>query len=225
MKTFLVAAALAAGVLTGCSVAPEQPVSEPAAPSLNQAPPSEDMQPIALRIPSIGVDSRDPAWLPLGIQGDEQGNREVPVTPPGKAGEIEVPPLADPLKLGFYCPNGFPVCGAPVPGQVGPTVVVGHVNGNGKAGIFAKLVKLKPGALIQIDLKSGMTVSYKVTEVSEPLKSKFPTDKVYGDTKTPTLRLITCGGGDNALERIPGAGNSYVNQTIIYADMTELAKT
>ena len=223
MKTFLVAAALAAGVLAGCSVAPEQPADVPSTnqPTLNQAPPSVDMRPVAIRIPSIGVNSHRSEWIALGIQGEE----DVPVTPPGKAGQIEVPPISEPLKLGFYCPNGFPICGTPMPGQLGPTVVVGHVNGNGRAGIFAKLVELRPGAEIEIDRQDGMTVKYTVTEVSEPLKANFPTEKVYGDTKTPTLRLITCGGGDNALQAVPGAGNSYKNQTIIYADMTELAKT
>lgn len=212
--------------LAGCSRSPEQPATEgqDQPPTLSQAPASEAAQPISLRIPSVGIDSMDPNWLPLGVQGQPQGDRTVPVTPPGEAGQIEVPPLDDPLKLGFYCPDGFPVCGSPVPGQPGPTVVVGHVNGNHKDGIFAKLRQVKVGDKIFIGRKDDRTVTYHVTRVSEPLKTAFPTQEVYGDTKIPALRLITCGGGSNALEHTAG-GASYVNQTIVFADQDSVSKT
>jgi len=211
--------------LAGCGIAPQSATERQDQPLLSQAPASEAAQPVTLQIPSIGVDSLDHNWLTLGVQGRKQGDRDVPVTPPGKAGEIEVPPLSDPLKLGFYCPEGFPVCGAPVPGQPGPTVIVGHVNGNGKQGIFAKLRQLKVNAKITITREDGRVVTYHVTKVSEPLKTAFPTQEVYGDTEKPELRLITCGGGNNALEHIPGAGASYLNQTIVYAVQDSVTKT
>jgi len=210
--------------LAGCGIAPEAAISATEGqdqPYLSQAPPSVAAQPVAIQIPSIGIDSTRSTWIPLGIQG----RNGIKVTPPGKSGEIEVPPLDDPLKLGWYCPDGLPNCGAPVPGQDGPLVVVGHINGNGKPGIFAKLKQLKVGDKIFIRRKDDRAAAYHVTKVSEPLKSDFPTEQVYGDTPTPTLRLITCGGGGNALERIPGAGSSYKNQTIVFAEQDTLSKT
>lgn len=207
--------------LAGCGIAPQPATEGQDQPFLSQAPPSVAAQPVAIRIPTLGINSTRSTWLPLGIQG----RNGVTVTPPGKAGEIEVPPLNDPLKLGWYCPDGLPNCGAPVPGQDGPLVIVGHVNGNGHPGIFAKLRQIKVGDKISIDRKDDRTAVYRVTKISEPLKSEFPTQAVYGDTEKPTLRLITCGGGNNALERIPGAGSSYKNQTIVYADQESLIKT
>lgn len=210
--------------LAGCGIAPEaaQLATEGQdQPYLSQAPPSVAAQPMSIQIPSIGVDSTRSTWIPLGIQG----RNGIKVTPPGKSGEIEVPPLEDALKLGWYCPDGLPNCGAPVPGQDGPLVVVGHINGNGKQGIFAKLSQVKVGAIVRIGRKDDRTATYHVTKISVVPKTEFPTDAVYGDTEKPTLRLITCGGGDNRLQRIPGAGNSYVNQTIVYAEQDSLSKT
>jgi hypothetical protein len=174
------------------------------------------VMPVGLHIPSLGIDSIG-AWTPLGIQGQNG----IPVTPPGKAGEIEVPPVTEPLKLGWYCPRGLPDCGAPAPGQVGPAVVLGHVNGNGKPGIFAKLARITKGAEIVIDRNDRSRVTFAVTKVETPRKADFPTAEVYGDTAKPTLRLITCGGGSNALE-IVGGRRSYVNQTIVFADFVSL---
>ena len=35
---------------------------------------------------------------------------------------------------------------------------------------------------------------FEVYDVVSAPKTAFPTDRVYGDTPTPELRLITCGG-------------------------------
>jgi hypothetical protein len=221
---YLLVILLSGFALAGCSIAPEQSsTGQRDQPNLNEAPLSEAMQPVAIRIPSISLNSQRSDWVPLGIQGE----RGVPVTPPAEPGQIEVPPIKQPLKLGFYCPNGLPACGAPVPGQMGPAVVLGHVNGGGKQGIFAKLAAkdakgkylIQPGAIIEIDRADNVTVTFKVVKIETPLKKDFPTQAVYGDTNTPTLRLITCGGGGNALETTSTGSRSYVNQTIVYADM------
>jgi hypothetical protein len=42
-------------------------------------------------------------------------------------------------------------------------------------------------------------------------KDGFPTRKVYGPTRRPTLRLITCGG---AFDRATG---HYLDNTIVFA--------
>jgi LPXTG-site transpeptidase (sortase) family protein len=199
--------------LTACSSSPEQGVTEQRdqSPSYS-APDASTMIPIALRIPAIKLDAHDD-WVPLGIQG-ENG---IPVTPPGKKGQIEIPPLAKVNELGWFCPTKLPHCGAPIPGTVGPAVVVGHVNGNGRDGVFAHLARVKVGDLIEIDRQDGVTITFKSTKVSVVKKTAFPTDEVYGDQPTPQLRLITCGGGDNSLVTT-SAGRSYVNNTVVFAE-------
>jgi LPXTG-site transpeptidase (sortase) family protein len=214
-------------LVSGCSTAPEQPDTDGPAdstPTLDQSPATTDFEPIAIRIPAISLDARDPNWLPLGLQGEKQGQRDVPIET--SKGEIEVPPVSDPLKLGWYCPNGLPNCGAPGPGQVGPAVIVGHVNANHKPGVFAKLAQVKAGAIVSIDLAGDRTVTYRVKVVAVVPKQEFPTAAVYGDTDRPTLRLITCGGGDNTTAVDPRTGeHSYTNQTIVYADFDSITKS
>lgn len=200
--------------LVSCSSSPEQGTTErqDQSPSYS-APDASTMIPIALRIDSIKLDSHTNDWMPLGIQGRDG----VPVTPPGKKGEIEIPPIDQVQRLGWFCPTKLPRCGAPIPGTVGPAVVVGHVNGNGRPGVFAHLAKVKPGDLIEIDRQDGVTITFTVTKVSTPKKTAFPTAEVYGDQPTPQLRLITCGGGDNSLITT-SAGRSYTNNTIVFAE-------
>lgn len=203
--------------LASCSSSPGQEATgrQDQPPTLN-APDASTMVPIALRVMDaagkVVIENHTDDWVPLGLQGVDG----VPVTPPGKKNEIQIPAGAD--TLGWYCPAKLPRCGAPVPGQVGPAVVLGHVNLNGKAGVFNSLQHVKVDYQIEIDRRDGATLLFKVTRVSFPKKASFPTDEVYGDTPTSTLRLITCGGGDNSLITVPGAGRSYTNNTVVFAD-------
>jgi hypothetical protein len=44
----------------------------------------------------------------------------------------------------------------------------------------------------------------------------FPTKRVYGNTATSSLRLITCGGVFNAKQ------HSYTDNIVVYATLTEV---
>ena len=211
--------------LVGCSPAAEQ---QDTTPSLGQASsPDQNTYPVGLRIPDIGVDSHDP-WVPLGIQGAVRvDGTKIPVVT--KAGEIEVPDVHKPLQLGWYCPYGISHCGAPVPGQVGPAVVIGHINGDHKNGIFARLAAkdaqgrylIHPGSKIEVDRSDNRTFVFTVTELQVGIpKDQFPTDKVYSDTGGPTIRLITCGPYD--LDR---TAHNYRDQTIVYGTLDSVRLT
>jgi hypothetical protein len=210
--TALVAALL---VLAGCGGPAGQP------PELSPA--HEDRTPvatpIALRIPSIKVDSTL-AWLPLGLQGRKQGDRTVPIET--EAGAIEVPPVDRPEQLGWYCLNGLPECGTPFPGDTGPAAVFGHINGDHRDGVFAHLAQVKPGATVEIDRADGYTAEFRVYSVRTVAKSAFPTLEVYGDTKTAQLRLISCGG---ELETLANGRRSYKGQVLVFAELTRLRPT
>lgn len=199
--------------LTACGSGAEQQAPSAQAPNVQ-------VQPTVLRIPSIGVDAQN--FIRVGLQGPDEK----------EPGAVQVPDVKQPMLLGWYCPtwpqgdpNKTGRCGAPAPGDTGPAVLLGHINGGGNDGVFAKLAQVKKGDTVEVLRDDRYTAVFKVTEVEVIKKAKFPTVKVYGDTSGAELRLITCGGGDNELVTLPDGTHSYVNQTIVYAQLTELKPT
>ncbi|WP_328305307.1 class F sortase [Actinomycetospora sp. NBC_00405] len=98
------------------------------------------------------------------------------------------------------------------PGRRGPSVIIGHVD-SAEAGpsVFFELGRLRPGERAEVVRADGVTVTFEVTEVAVYPKDAFPTDRVYGPTTGPELRLITCGGSFDS-----GAG-SYRDNTVVFA--------
>ena len=98
------------------------------------------------------------------------------------------------------------------PGRQGPSVIIGHVD-SAEAGpsVFFELGRLRPGERAEVVRADGVTVTFEVTEVAVYPKDAFPTDRVYGATAGPELRLITCGGSFDS-----GAG-SYRDNTVVFA--------
>lgn len=145
-------------------------------------------RPVSLRIPSIDVAS--PALVDLGKQAD--GSLEVPVDP------------ADP---GWFSPG-------PAPGQFGPAVIAGHVDGGGGPGVFYRLGELQPGASVEVVRDDGSTARFVVDKVERYRKDAFPTAAVYGDsTHRAELRLITCGGD------FDDETGHYVDNVVAYAHL------
>lgn len=131
------------------------------------APSPEGARPVSLSVPSIDVDA--PVIL-LGLNPDRS---------------LEVP--EGPSETGWWT-------GGAVPGSPGPSVIAGHVNLGGEAGVFADLGTLGAGDEVAVTLDDQSVVRYRVDRVERHLKDSFPTDAVYGPTNGPQLRLITCGG-------------------------------
>lgn len=78
-------------------------------------------------------------------------------------------------------------------GRAGPAVIVGHVDPTSGPAVFYRLGRLTPGAQVRVSWRSGSSVSLRVYAVREYAKSAFPTARVYGLTRRPELRLVTCG--------------------------------
>lgn len=127
-------------------------------------------RPVRVDIPSIEVTSR---VLGLGI--DELGQMSVP------------PPGPDYDRVGWYEHS-------PTPGEIGPSILVGHVDSATGPSVFVDLGSLRPGDTVAITRADGSTAVFVVSAVREYAKADFPTDAVYGSTHTAALRLITCGG-------------------------------
>ena len=117
---------------------------------------------------------------------------------------LEVP--QDILVSGWYT-------GRSVPGELGPSVVVGHVDSTAQgAGVFYRLRELEVGDVITIERSDGSTAEFRVTDSELVLKDEFPTEKVYGSVEGSKLRLITCGG------TFDGSARSYLGNVIVYAE-------
>ncbi|QFG70353.1 class F sortase [Ornithinimicrobium pratense] len=148
----------------------------------------EISRPTNLTVDGIEVDS---VLRPLGLNAD--GSLEVP--PPG--------PRYD--DAGWFT-------GSPRPGEVGPAILLGHVNGvGGKPSVFFRLAELRPGDRVTVGREDGSQARFEVYRVEQHPKDAFPTAAVYGDTTGSELRLITCAG-----EWDHSTGH-YRDNTVVYA--------
>lgn len=103
--------------------------------------------------------------------------------------------------------------GRSVPGEEGPSIVVGHVDSAAAGpGVFWRLRELDIGDLIEVERSDGSIAEFRVIETELVLKDEFPTEKVYGSTEGSQLRLITCGGSFNR------SAGSYLGNVIVYAE-------
>lgn len=105
--------------------------------------------------------------------------------------------------------------GSPLPGEIGPSIIVGHVDMNGKPGVFFNLKLLKKNDLISIARADGSVVKFEVTKKASYLKTNFPTAEVYQNIDHAGLRLITCGGNFDKKTK------HYLSNIIVFAKMVE----
>ncbi len=127
-----------------------------------------EAQPVTLRIPAIEVNASFEA--PLRRQEN---------------GEIEVPEAYDTVAYYEY---------GPTPGELGPAVVLGHVDSYEGPAVLFRLGQLEPGDEILIEREDGTVATFAVTKLERHDQAEFPTREVYGDIDHAGLRLITCTG-------------------------------
>ncbi|HSX52937.1 MAG TPA: class F sortase [Patescibacteria group bacterium] len=102
---------------------------------------------------------------------------------------------------------------SPTPGELGPSVIVGHVDSYKGISVFWRIRELSPGDTIQITRTDGSTATFKVNAMQQYDQSNFPTQAVYGNISYAGLRLITCGGTFN---RQTG---HYNENTVVFATL------
>jgi LPXTG-site transpeptidase (sortase) family protein len=145
--------------------------------------------PVSVRIPKIGATS---TLVGLGLNPD---------------GTVQVPPVHTPMQAGWY-DRGYP------PGEDGPAVLLGHVDGDHQAGIFYRLHELAAGDKVLVTRQDGSVLTFTVTHTQKVDKDAFPTNAVYGPTSDPELRLVTCGGAFDY------STYHYVDNLIVYASLS-----
>ncbi|MGO2541821.1 MAG: class F sortase [Specibacter sp.] len=144
--------------------------------------------PVTLSIPDLGVTTE---LMTLGR--DANGEAEVP---PGEAGS----------PAGWY---KF----SPTPGELGPSVILGHVNTTtAPEGVFYGLHELSEGQQFSVTRADGTVAVFAVDRSEVFNKDAFPTLAVYGNTDRAEIRLITCGGYE------PSTGE-FTENTVVYGHL------
>ncbi|MGW2888523.1 class F sortase [Streptomyces griseoruber] len=158
----------------------------PADPDVPSLPPAE---PLRLRIPAINVNA---PLTKLHLDA---------------TGALEPPPPDDPNLAGWYSEGT-------APGSVGTAVTTGHVDvRTGNPGVFFGLGALSKGNTIEIDRVDRRTAVFTVEAVEVYDKEHFPSRMVYGGSRRPELRVITCGGAYTK-------GTGYQGNVVVYATLT-----
>lgn len=195
----LIVAVLLLGWLSACGQPAEQdpPELSPATVSggdsvaMPPVPTADGTRPTLIRVPAIHAAS---SLTTVGVDAHNV---------------IQVPPEDTPQQAAWYRLG-------PVPGALGPAVIVGHINGNHKQGVFAHLADLKVGDTVEVTRSDNKIVTFTVVDTQLVGKTAFPTAAVYGDTSNAALRLLSCGG------RLDKVHHRYLDQVIAYADLTSV---
>lgn len=140
--------------------------------------------PVRLVIPKVEIDT---SVVPVGLQ---------------PTGSVNLPDSFE--KVGWYS-------GGPTPGELGPAIMVGHVDSIHGIAIFWRLRELVPGDTFEVFRADGTIANFKVLEVQQFFQDTFPTTGVYGNIRYAGIRLITCGGTFNLATR------HYDQNTVVYA--------
>jgi hypothetical protein len=187
----IMAGVTAAGIAIAAQVHAPQPAAAAAGTTggRDHGPSLPRSLPVSVAIPAIGVHSR---LLHLGV---------------GAHGAIEVPPLftrADEAAWYKY---------SATPGQIGSSVIVGHVDTVAGPAVFFRLGALRPGNRVDVTLADGVTAVFRVTGVREYRKSRFPAKTIYHAGHFAALHLITCGGAFDSATR------NYLSSIVVFASL------
>ena len=186
----------AVGVVIASQVhAPQPSRSAAGATGSGRGPSLARSVPVSVRIPAIGVNSR---LLHLGLNPD---------------GTVRVPSIRTSAGLAAWYKYSA------TPGQIGSSVIEGHVDSAQGPAVFFRLGALRPGNVIEVTLADGVTAVFRVTGVREYAKARFPARTIYGTADFAALRLITCGG------TFDYATGHYLSSTVVFASLASSRPT
>ncbi|MFI7452015.1 class F sortase [Nonomuraea sp. NPDC049714] len=181
----------------------------PLTPARLDAPPPLAAAPVVAAIPPAKTKAAKAKAKPLRIRIPKiKVNAPVGTVTVSKTGVLGTPPLSKPNLTGWYRHS-------PLPGELGPSVINGHVNTKKGAAVFKRLSELAKGDRIYVYRSDGKVTRFTVSGIEQVGKKTFPTARVYGNTANSQLRLITCGGIYNK------SAHSYTDNIIVYATLSK----
>ncbi|MGW7381097.1 class F sortase [Streptomyces sp. NPDC054794] len=139
-------------------------------------------EPVHITIASAGVDTGP--LLRLRLNGD---------------GTVEVPSVAQADRIGWYSKSV-------TPGETGPAVLIGHFDTVDGPAVMKNVGRIRTGDRIVVT-----RAVFAVRTVQQVAEKDFPTQRVYGNTTRPELRLITCGG--------PVENGHHPDNIIVHGDL------
>lgn len=120
---------------------------------------------------------------------------------------VEVPPAEPDALAGWYRH-------AASPGEIGPAVILGHVDSVRGPGVFYPLGATLPGDRVTVRRADGSAAIFTVDRVASFPRDAFPTSEVYGPIGHAGLRLVTCGG------EYDRAAGGYQDNVVVFASLT-----
>jgi len=137
---------------------------------------------------------------PVRISIPAAGIRSKVVSAPARGGALRIPEIGT---AGWYS-------GGPRPGEPGRAVIIGHLDRRKGPGLFARVPRLKRGAIVAVTDAGREVHRYRVVGAAQARKDRFPRDQVYGYSARPVLVLVTCGGPFRK-------GRGYRDNVLVYA--------
>lgn len=122
-------------------------------------------------------------------------------------GSVQVPEGYD--AVGWY---GY----GPTPGEIGPAVILGHVDSVDGPAIFYSLGQVEVNDTVHIEREDGSILTFTITGLERVEQDTFPTERVYGDIPYAGIRLITCSGVYDKGEL------RYSHNLIVYGELTDI---
>ncbi|MDX3093201.1 class F sortase [Streptomyces sp. ME01-24h] len=172
---------------------PPQPSAASAALSdaaaIKAPPPLPPAQPTRIRVPAVSIDA---PIMNVGLDS---------------RGVIAAPPLEKADEAAWFKDSVSP-------GARGSSVIVGHVDNESGPAVFYSLGALKKGSTIDVVRDDGTTAIFTIYGIEVFTKAEFPGKRVYGDTKDPELRVITCGGTYSK-------DSGYSGNVVVFARMSK----
>lgn len=181
------------------TLATARPAPVPAAPAVSAA----------QRLSSDGLTESTPERIDIpSIRLD------APLAEMGQAadGSIDTPPFSKPGTAGWYG-------GSVTPGEVGTSLIVGHVDTHRGPAVFYLLSSLRKGDTVQVTRSDHSTAVFSIDSIQVVPRTGFDDKKVYADASRPELRLITCGGTFSKKQQ------EYSSNVVVFAHLTGVHRT
>jgi sortase (surface protein transpeptidase) len=204
MISRLLASSLAALLLAGCAGPAEPPTGADRVPRTD--PPRTAASPTATkaREPTREPPSVNRVALPVRVSIPAIGVRaDVVAVGLNPDGSMETPAY-DSKQAGWYDRG-------PKPGEVGPAVIAAHVDSKTGRDVFYDLREMRPGDRIVVTDRAGARHTFTAQRLAHSDKHALPYREIWGPTKVPALRLVTCAGPYDR------AAGEYEENLIVYA--------